>query len=322
MQRTRELETWSHTPLSLSLSLPCPFPPVSALSLSLFRCHNPSILIKGVSAAIRRSMKRMRVELIAVSTTFQSEIQNDQTAIATQHDLHLNRVIEYLELIDQRVNRVETMLAKQQDQYDASQATLLGPLPAYRSRNNSSSSQSSSSPSLPGQEAPSSPSPATSTGQLQSVNFHVATRVTSCRRGCGCACHRPKQGQSPSIIDRIFGQLIVSYAGVPVLSPKCNDSRCLRAQQPHLQTEYWFPPGVFWSQIIRFQASYRSNTGPSFQLKTLRRIPDSAEAVTFAMNGNIDGLKSLFVRGLASPADVSDTRGYSLLRVSWHTFFT
>ncbi len=59
----------------------------------------------------------------------------------------------------------------------------------------------------------------------------------------------------------------------------------------------------------------QSNAGPSLQLKTLRRIPDSAEAITFAMNGNIEGVKSLFGRGLASPVDVSDTRGYSLLRV-------
>ncbi|KAI0906194.1 ankyrin repeat-containing domain protein [Ustulina deusta] len=58
----------------------------------------------------------------------------------------------------------------------------------------------------------------------------------------------------------------------------------------------------------------QSNAGPSLQLKTLRRIPDSAEAITFAMNGNIEGVKSLFGRGLASPVDVSDTRGYSLLR--------
>ncbi|KAI1113891.1 ankyrin repeat-containing domain protein [Nemania sp. NC0429] len=82
-----------------------------------------------------------------------------------------------------------------------------------------------------------------------------------------------------------------------ILSPKCNDSGCSRAQHPHLQTEYRFAPGVFWSQIIRLQASYQAT-----------------EAVTFAMNGNTEGLNSLFVRGLASPADVSDTRGYSLLR--------
>ncbi|KAJ5951075.1 uncharacterized protein N7479_009488 [Penicillium vulpinum] len=33
-----------------------------------------------------------------------------------------------------------------------------------------------------------------------------------------------------------------------------------------------------------------------------------------ALNGNIDGLKYLFSKGLASPRDVSTTRGYSVLR--------
>ncbi|KAI0100252.1 ankyrin repeat-containing domain protein [Nemania sp. FL0031] len=204
----------------------------------------------------------MHVELIAVSTTFQTDIQNDQALVAREQNLNLNKIIEYLEQIHQRVNRVETMLSDQQE----------------------------------------------------SVNFHVARRVSSCRPGCSCACHRPKKNQTPSIVDRIFGQLFISYAGVPILSAKCDNPRCLRAQQPEVQTEYWFPPGVFWSQIIRFQATYQAATGPSFQLKTLRRVPDTAEAVTFAMNGNIEGLKSLFIRGLASPVDVSDTRGYSLLR--------
>lgn len=34
------------------------------------------------------------------------------------------------------------------------------------------------------------------------------------------------------------------------------------------------------------------------------------------MHGNIEGLKDLFGRGLASPWDVSSTRGYTLSRVS------
>lgn len=54
--------------------------------------------------------------------------------------------------------------------------------------------------------------------------------------------------------------------------------------------------------------------GPQFQLKTLRRVPDSAPCVNFALEGNTQALKDLFVRGLASPQDVSSTRGYSLLR--------
>ncbi|KAJ2989658.1 hypothetical protein NUW58_g3359 [Xylaria curta] len=261
----------------------------------------------------------MHVELVAVSTTSQSYLQNDQTLIARQHNPNLNKIIEYLNQIHQRVDQVETMLSDQQDRYDVNQATLQGPVPTpYRSGNNSSpsssSSESPSSTALLDQAPPSSNKPATMTTQLQRVNFHVARRVPSCRSGCGCACHRPKQNQTPSIVDRIFGQLFISYAGVPVLSPKCDNTRCLRTQQLQIQTEYWFPPGVFRSQIIRFQATYQSVIGPSFQLKTLRRVPDTAEAVTFAMNGNIEGLKSLFIRGLASPVDVSDTRGYSLLR--------
>lgn len=38
------------------------------------------------------------------------------------------------------------------------------------------------------------------------------------------------------------------------------------------------------------------------------------DLVNFALNGNIDGLKDLFKKGLASPQDVSTTRGYSVLR--------
>ncbi|KAL8806006.1 MAG: hypothetical protein Q9200_005212 [Gallowayella weberi] len=79
--------------------------------------------------------------------------------------------------------------------------------------------------------------------------------------------------------------------------------------------EYWFPLGFMWSQIVRLRLTYESNLGPRFEMSTLRRVPDSAQCVTFALNGDIDGLKDLFRRGLASPRDVSTTRGYSVLRV-------
>ncbi|EFY95422.1 ankyrin repeat protein [Metarhizium robertsii] len=46
-----------------------------------------------------------------------------------------------------------------------------------------------------------------------------------------------------------------------------------------------------------------SNTLPQFQLATENVVPDTAEVVEFAMNGNIDGLKDLFSRKLASPRD-------------------
>ncbi|KAG5801091.1 hypothetical protein H9Q74_007553 [Fusarium xylarioides] len=83
---------------------------------------------------------------------------------------------------------------------------------------------------------------------------------------------------------------------------------------PKVQAEFWFPHNIFWSKIIQIQATYHAVTGPSLQLRTYRHVPDSAPAVNYAMNGNITALRALFAQGLASPVDISYTRGYSLLR--------
>lgn len=62
------------------------------------------------------------------------------------------------------------------------------------------------------------------------------------------------------------------------------------------------------------QLGYQPNIGTLLQLDTLRRVPDTAQCVNFALHGDIEGLKYLFSNGLASPRDVSTTRGYSVLR--------
>lgn len=65
---------------------------------------------------------------------------------------------------------------------------------------------------------------------------------------------------------------------------------------------------------MRLHLGYQPNVGTLIQLDTLRRVPDTAQCVSFALNGNIEGLRYLFSKGLASPRDVSTARGYSLLR--------
>lgn len=57
-----------------------------------------------------------------------------------------------------------------------------------------------------------------------------------------------------------------------------------------------------------------------YHLTTQCRVPDTAKSIAFALKGDIDGLKYLFSRGLASPSDVSDSRGFSLIRVSFTPF--
>ncbi|KAI1769395.1 ankyrin repeat-containing domain protein [Hypoxylon sp. FL1150] len=137
--------------------------------------------------------------------------------------------------------------------------------------------------------------------QVQSVAVQVTARTSYNNGHCHCACHSTRRTNTPGgLFNRIVGQLFVGYSGLSVLSPSCNISSCEAAQNPEIIAEYWFPIGLFWSMI--------------FGLETLRRVPDSATCVNHAIRGNIEGLKGLFKRGAASPRDISDTQGYSLLR--------
>ncbi|KAJ8126735.1 hypothetical protein O1611_g6903 [Lasiodiplodia mahajangana] len=154
--------------------------------------------------------------------------------------------------------------------------------------------------------------------QGQSLGVQVITTVARCGRGhCRCICHSTRKIKTPGgLFNRVAGQLSLSYNGLSVLSPACNIPSCEATRKPEVTAEYWFPMGLFWSMIVQFNLSYQTNVGPQFELKTLRRVPDTAACINYAIKGNIEGLKELFRRGAASPHDVSDTRGYSLLRVS------
>ncbi|QUC23122.1 uncharacterized protein UV8b_07363 [Ustilaginoidea virens] len=142
--------------------------------------------------------------------------------------------------------------------------------------------------------------------QYSQVKFAYGTRAGS--RG-------QKSSSSPAILGNFLGRLFVGFAGLPVLNQKCDTHACKGAQSSKvsMSMEYWFPAS-FWSSIVRVDISYHHDLGPSLQLRTLRRVPDTAQCVNYALGGNIDGLKFLLTQGLASPRDTSPTRGYSLLQ--------
>lgn len=150
--------------------------------------------------------------------------------------------------------------------------------------------------------------------RARAVDGRLRKPVSACSSQCSCSCHVLRHSQTPAMLRGIIGQLFVGFSGVPMLSQKCDSVGCQKQQNTNLDIEFWFPLGLFWSQIVRFQMAYESTMGPSFQLSTLRQVPDSAICVAFALGGNINGLKNLFQQGLASPRDVNITRGYSLLR--------
>ncbi len=145
----------------------------------------------------------------------------------------------------------------------------------------------------------------------------VTSHRIPCRGWCPCSCHevRRLKLRMAGIVENVLGKMFVGYCGLPVLNKPCDFKACRDRQNTTATVEYWFP-SWFVSMNVKLHLTYLPSMGPQFQLSTTRRVPDDSQAISFAMQGNIDGLKYLFSQGLAGPRDVSDSRGFTLMRVS------
>lgn len=257
---------------------------------------------------------RIRVDLeefyTSTSTSFQrsDDIQSlIQRKLEDNHNNVNNAITAIYEKVDQRIGAVEDLVRdggsrireREIQQMASTHSTV--PTPYLRKRW-----------SQPSQLALR-PEGNTERRKNQDIGIRVR-KPQPCRPDCPCRCHIQSKTVIPGFAHRILGQLFVGYTGLPGTSNTCNVKSCETSQSSQLTVEYWFPLSFIWSQIFRFRLAYNPNIGPQFELMTLRRVPDSASCIHYALRGDIDGLKDLFSRGLASPRDVSSTRGYSVLR--------
>lgn len=152
------------------------------------------------------------------------------------------------------------------------------------------------------------------------TNTHSLRILTShripCRSWCPCTCHAKRKLMltAPGLIENVLGRMFVGYSGFPVVNKPCDFRGCRDQQKATATIEYWFP-WWFVSMNSKLCLTYLPLTGPQCHLSTTRRIPDDSQSIAFAMQGNIDGLKYLFSQGLVGPRDVSDSRGFTLMRV-------
>lgn len=149
----------------------------------------------------------------------------------------------------------------------------------------------------------------------QTLRILTSHRIP-CRSWCPCACHAKRKLKltAPGMMESVLGKMFVGYSGLPVLNKPCDFRGCRDRQNATATIEYWFP-WWFVSMNSKLCLTYLPWTGPQFQISTTRRIPDDSQSIAFAMQGNIDGLKYLFSQGLVGPRDVSDSRGFTLMRV-------
>ena len=242
-------------------------------------------------------MMKLRLEVQEITA-----ITTQSSAQATQEHLAMSKVfLSIMTGVDERVARVEELLHTQSRLLQNRQFTQVG-----------SSYHAPVRPKSP--TTPSKLEKATAPATPQnSIGIRVRPYITTCQTSCPCSCHAPQRSATPGILNSILGRLFIGYSGFPVLNPKCDNGECSGTHDKQVTAEYWFPTGV-WSGIVRMQAVMSLNGGPSLSLDVLRRIPDSSTSVDFAQKGDIKGLQHLFRDGLASPRDISASRGYSLLR--------
>ena len=140
-----------------------------------------------------------------------------------------------------------------------------------------------------------------------------STTIAVCPASCSCHCHLRSRVTPPSTLQQITGRLFLGYAGNPILQRPCQQS-CLRRGKSSLSLTYFFPRW-FLQQAISVSVAYSYFGTPNVNLKVRRVVPGLSKLWSMSKYGDVQGLRDLFVNGLASPDDVHVRGGWSALHV-------
>ena len=138
---------------------------------------------------------------------------------------------------------------------------------------------------------------------------------TPCSPFCGCRCHDIHSTKSPKALHELVGMLFIGYSGCPLrMRQNCTEISCISQSPFRANVKYLFPSWFLATAITAtlvktFLAEIRVS------LAVRRIIPTGAEIFRLQKTHDIDGLRPLFSKGLASPND-SSPFGNSLLIVS------
>lgn len=141
--------------------------------------------------------------------------------------------------------------------------------------------------------------------------------ASGCPGWCSCTCHRKHMVATPSMLDRLVGQLLLGYSVRPQIWAKCNEKACRGSSRSTLRLVYVFPTWFLaWSISILISAS--AARGPEFTLR-VPRVRSQADPIWSSVDrGDLEFVKDAFASGTASIGDVTDLGGQILLHVSRH----
>ncbi len=141
-------------------------------------------------------------------------------------------------------------------------------------------------------------------------------RESQCEGWCSCSCHVVNHFKTPKSTEIAFGSFSIGFSSFPLQRQQCSERNCRKQSIPTMKMTYHFPHWLL-ARMICFAISLTYMNGPQVSLHMPRVVESNADVFTFAVQGNISGLKNLFKSGLASPFDVAASNGRTALHVSF-----
>ena len=137
----------------------------------------------------------------------------------------------------------------------------------------------------------------------------------SCPAHCRCTCHHEQRFTSSRWLHGALGILFVGYSGYPLgILQRCTNISCQARRALKISVHYIFP-AWFLTRSIKMCLINTSLNEIHASLQTKRLVPAGAEVFRLTETDDVDGLKDLFSRGLASPNDIMYQTGQSLVSV-------
>ncbi|KAJ8119957.1 hypothetical protein O1611_g10492 [Lasiodiplodia mahajangana] len=151
------------------------------------------------------------------------------------------------------------------------------------------------------------------TDQLACHTVRVA-RPRRCIDSCICGCHHALRIRTPEVIRNAVGVLFIELALLSVFF-SCRQRTCRHRSQRLLRFTYYFPQWLLMRMIcVTLYAPDPQAWNVS--CKTPRRVSEDAAVFECARSGDIDGVRSLFDRGMASVYDIGITTGACAITVN------
>lgn len=132
--------------------------------------------------------------------------------------------------------------------------------------------------------------------------------IAKCQLWCSCACHKRHRFRTPQLFAGLTGSLFVGYVGRLVQGTKCDELQCEGRSRTTTKITYYFPT---WFLVAMISCA---TGGPRMSLTVSRVVSNDSPIFSYASAGNVDRMRDLFERRLASPFDVSPT-GFPVLHV-------